>query len=131
MQEKIIKLPDASHPIDIGAAQGEVIVKLNGQVLARSTSALILREAAYPPVFYIPLEDVEQVGLRSSAHTSYCPYKGDCSYYDIDVGVCHVSNVAWLYAHPYAAVAAIQGHVAFYPDRVDSIQLEPRSSSTR
>jgi uncharacterized protein (DUF427 family) len=100
-------------------------------VLAKTTSALALREAAFPPVFYIPKQDVDQAILRPSAHTSYCPYKGDCSYYDIEVGDGRVSNAIWFYANPFASVAAIQDHVAFYPERVDSIHLDVRSSSTK
>ncbi|MRX07164.1 DUF427 domain-containing protein [Pseudoduganella sp. FT25W] len=131
MQEKIIKLPSPAHPIDVKPVHGEVVVRLNSHVLAKTTSALVLQEAALTPVFYIPRQDVDQAILRPSAHVTYCPYKGDCSYYDIEVGGHHVSNAVWFYLHPYVAVAAIQGHVAFYPERVDSIQLDTASSSTR
>lgn len=131
MQEKIIKTPSPAHPINVKPVHGEVVVRLNSQVLAKTSSALVLQEAEFAPVFYIPKQDVDQAILRPSSHVTYCPYKGDCSYYDIEVGSSRIGNAVWFYANPYAAVAAIKDHVAFYPERVDSIQLDVPSSSTR
>ena len=93
---------------------------MSTQVIADTTRALPLREANYPPVQYIPLEDVDQVLLTASATQTYCPYKGDASYYSVTVGGGRPDAV-WSYREPYDAVADIAGHVAFYTEQVDIV----------
>lgn len=61
--------------------------------------------------------------LERTSHTTYCPYKGDCSYYSIPSGTERSVNAVWTYESPYAAVAQIKDHLAFYPDRVDAIEV--------
>ena len=123
MSEKPIMQPGPDHPITVEPTAQRVVVKVAGQVLADSTNALTLREADYPPVQYIPLSDVEQSLLAPSEQTSYCPYKGDASYYSVPVGGEQTVDAVWTYRQPYAPVAEIADHVAFYRDRVDSIEL--------
>jgi uncharacterized protein (DUF427 family) len=62
--------------------------------------------------------------LARSDHRTYCPYKGDCSYYSIATGGERGRNAVWTYEDAYASVAAIKDHLAFYPDRVDAIEIE-------
>jgi uncharacterized protein (DUF427 family) len=90
-------------------------------VIADTHNALTLREAEYPPVQYIPRKDVDFSQLEPTDHATYCPYKGDCSYYSIPAGGKKSVNAVWSYEDPFPAVAQIGGHVAFYPDRVDEI----------
>ena len=90
-------------------------------MVADTRNALTLREAAYPPVQYIPSEDVDFSQLERTDHSTYCPYKGDCSYYSVTAGGKKSVNAVWSYKDPFPAVAQIRGHVAFYPDRVDEI----------
>jgi uncharacterized protein (DUF427 family) len=118
---RTIKIPGPDHPITIEANAGRVTVTVAGRVLADSTRALTLREAAYPPVQYFPRADVDMTMLERSAHASYCPFKGEAAYYSIPAGDERAVNAAWTYEEPYPAVAQIAGHVAFYPDRVDAI----------
>jgi uncharacterized protein (DUF427 family) len=124
MSDKTIKLPSADHPITIEANPALVTVTLGGRTIARTTQALTLREAKYPAVQYIPRKDVDMTLLERTEHTTYCPYKGDCAYYTIPGGGERSLNAVWTYESPYAAVAAIKDHLAFYPDRVE-IQEEP------
>jgi len=119
---KTVKIPGPDHPITIEPNPARVTVTLAGRVIADTTHALILREAAYPAVQYIPLKDVDPALIERTAHASYCPYKGEASYYSIPVGGERSLNAIWTYAAPYDAVASIKDHVAFYPDRVDSIE---------
>jgi len=119
---KTVKIPGPDHPITIEPNPARVTVTLAGRVVADTTDALILREAAYPAVQYIPLKDVDPALIERTAHASYCPYKGEASYYSIPVGGERSLNAIWTYAAPYDAVASIKDHVAFYPDRVDSIE---------
>jgi uncharacterized protein (DUF427 family) len=113
--------PSTKHPITITPTEGRVVVQAGGQVIADSGHALTLQESTYPAVQYIPLADVDEAALRPSAASTYCPFKGDASYYSIPVGGDRSVDAIWVYEDPHAAVAEIKDHVAFYPDRVDSI----------
>ena len=86
MKEKQIKLPGPDHPISIQRNPARVVVSVAGRVVADTRNALTLREAAYPPVEYIPREDVDFSQLERTDYATYCPYKGDCSYYSIPAG---------------------------------------------
>ncbi len=116
-----VKIPDASHAIRIVPGASPIVVTVAGKVIADTARALVLSEASYPPVLYIPRRDVDMALLTRSARTTYCPYKGDAAYYSIPVGGHRSVNAAWSYEAPFAAVAAIGGYLAFYPARVDSI----------
>jgi uncharacterized protein (DUF427 family) len=121
MKQKQIKVPGPDHPISIQHNRARVVVSVAGRVIADTRNALVLREAEYPPVQYIPREDVDFSQLERTDHTTYCPYKGDCSYYSVPAGEKKSVNAVWTYEDPYPAVARIREHVAFYPDRVDEI----------
>jgi uncharacterized protein (DUF427 family) len=123
--EKTIKIPSIDHPISIEPAPSHVVVSVGGRVIADSRNALSLKEASYPAVLYIPRADVDMSLLTRTDHSTYCPYKGDCSYYSIPAGGERSKNAIWTYENPYDAVAEIKDHMAFYPDRVDSIEVAP------
>src|SRR6202051_4694038 len=122
MKEKQIKVPDSDHPISIERNPARMVVSVAGHVIADTRNALTLREADYPPVQYIPREDVDLSQLERTDHATYCPYKGDSSYYSIPLGGARSANAVWTYEAPYAAVSEIKDHLAFYPDRVDAIE---------
>ena len=117
-----MKLPGPDHPISIARNAKRVRVSFAGKVIADSTRALALQEASYPPVNYIPRADVDMAALTPTAHASHCPYKGDASYFTISVNGRAADNAVWSYEQPYPAMAAIKDHVAFYPNRVDTIE---------
>src|SRR6266481_3378938 len=119
MKEKQVKRPGPDHPISIQRNPARIVVSVAGRVVAETRNALTLREAAYPPAQYIPVEDVGFSQLKRTDQATYCPYKGDCSYYSIPVGGKKAVNAVWSYQEPFPAVEQIRGHVAFYPDRVD------------
>ena len=124
---KTIKIPGPDHPITIERNPKRVVVSIGGRVLADSRDALILREAGYPAVQYIPRKDVDMTQLERSSHATYCPYKGDCAYFSIPAGGERAVNAVWTYEAPYEAVAAIRNHLAFYPERVDSSEEHSKS----
>jgi uncharacterized protein (DUF427 family) len=118
-----IKTPGPDHPITITPSGDHVVVRSGAAKIADSRSTLVLREANYPPVRYIPLADVDRAQLAASELASYCPYKGDASYYSITPDAQRGTDAVWFYDDPYPAVAEIKDHVAFYSDRVElSIQ---------
>jgi uncharacterized protein (DUF427 family) len=114
-----VRIPGIDHPITIEPSPERVTVRAGGRVVASSAAALVLREAKLPAVFYIPLADVDQSVLARSDHHTYCPYKGDASYYNVVVDGRTIKDAIWTYEQPYAAVAEIEGHVAFYPSLVE------------
>jgi len=119
---RTVRIPGPDHPITIDRNLKRVVVSIGGTIVADTRKALILREAGYPPVQYIPREDVDMTLLERSAHTTYCPYKGDCAYYNIVSGGERTLNAVWTYETAYDAVADIRNHLAFYPGRVDAIE---------
>jgi len=121
MTDKSVKIPGPDHPISIELNRSRVVVKVGGKIVADTNDALTLREASYPPVHYIPRRDVNMAALSRSEHTTYCPYKGDASYYSIAAGGDRSRNAVWTYESPFEAMAQIKDYVAFYPDRVDEI----------
>jgi uncharacterized protein (DUF427 family) len=123
LEAKPIKLPGPDHPITIERNAARVVVAVSGRIVADTREALTLREAHYPAVQYIPRKDVDMTLLLRSDHTTYCPYKGEASYFSILVGGSRSIGAVWSYEAPYAAVAAIKDHLAFYPDRVDAIEV--------
>jgi uncharacterized protein (DUF427 family) len=125
MPAKPIRQPGADHPITVEPNPSRVVVSVGGRVIADTKDALTLREATYPPVQYIPRKDVAMDLLERTAHATYCPYKGDCAYYSIPSGGARSVNAVWTYEAPYAAVAVIKDHLAFYPDRVDAVEEKP------
>lgn len=125
MSEKPSKIPGPDHPITVTPNPARIVVTVAGRVVADSRNALTLREASYPPVQYIPRQDVDMAALQRTDHASYCPYKGDAAYYSIPAGGERTVNAVWTYERPYDAVAEIKDHVAFYPNRVDSISEQP------
>lgn len=116
--------PGPDHPITIEPSDDRVIVRVGDTILAESVNALVLREANYPPVLYIPREEVVMDLLEPTATSTHCPYKGDASYFDLRGGR---TDVAWSYEDPFDRMAVIRGHLAFYPDRVDAIETAPKA----
>jgi len=122
---KTMKIPNAEHPITVEPSKTRVRVIAGGRVVADTRAALTLRESDYPAVLYVPRADVDMSLLERSAHESYCPYKGDASYFSIPSGGERSANAIWTYEAPYDAVAPIKEYLAFYPDRVDAIEELP------
>jgi uncharacterized protein (DUF427 family) len=122
MSSRPVLQPSTSHPITIEPTGRHVTVRVNGEVVADTDAALTLQESTYAAVQYIPLSDVNGDLLRPTATATYCPYKGDASYYSVVTsGGDTVDDAIWTYEQPYEAVAAIKGHVAFYPDKAEVI----------
>jgi uncharacterized protein (DUF427 family) len=122
-QAKPIKIPGPDHPISIKPNSNRVVVSVGGRIIADTREALTLYEAHYPAVQYIPRKDVDMTLLARTEHSTYCPYKGDASYFSIPVGGDRSVDAVWSYETPYPAVAGIKDHLVFYPDRVDGIEI--------
>ncbi|MDB5508104.1 MAG: hypothetical protein JWL93_573 [Hyphomicrobiales bacterium] len=120
-----MKQPGADHPIDIEPAEDWVRVLWGQHQIASTGRALLLREASYPAVIYVPREDARMEMFEPSTRRTTCPYKGEAGYFSL-VGPDgqRDDNAVWTYETPHPAVAAIAGHLAFYADKV-VILVEP------
>jgi len=118
-----VTTPVHRHSLSIEPCPGRVLVRLHGEVIADSRSALCLREAGYPPVYYLPRADVRDAALQPSSRRSLCPYKGEASYWTLVAGGTSSVDAAWSYEDPLPSMNAIAGCLAFYPERVDAIEV--------
>ena len=110
------------HGVAVEPFQGRVVVRANGKVLVDTQHALALAEGSYPAVYYVPRSDTRMTELvKTELHTS-CPFKGQASYFSIAGGA---ENAVWSYEHPYDEVLSIREYLAFYPNRVDAIEVTP------
>jgi uncharacterized protein (DUF427 family) len=117
-----MKMPGPNHPIAIEPDPRRLRVVFAGQVIADTARALSLRETTYPPVIYVPRDDVNMQWFERTAHKTHCPYKGDASYFALAAGGQRVEDAVWSYESPFPAVEAIKDHLAFYPQHV---KIEP------
>lgn len=125
MHKRVVLEPNAEHPITVTPTRGRVQVRVRGETVADTCAALCLQESNYPAVQYIPMKDVVQDVLTRTDTSSYCPFKGVASYYSVTTSAgATIDDVIWTYEQPYAAVAAIAGYVAFYPDKAE-IEVSP------
>ncbi|GAA2330143.1 DUF427 domain-containing protein [Streptomyces violaceusniger] len=115
------RIPGPDHPIEVveNSRLIRVVARDGGRLIAETTSAVTLTEAGYPPVHYIPLADVDQTLLERTESHTYCPYKGEASYYGLTTAEKKIEDAVWFYEEPFEAVGAIAGRVAFYPEHVE------------
>lgn len=110
------------HAITIKKNLHRITVKFNGATIADTRKALVLKEGPVPPMNYIPREDVQMSYLQRTNHSTYCPFKGDASYFSVSVNGKTTENAVWTYETPIDAVAQIKDYVAFYPEKMDTIE---------
>jgi uncharacterized protein (DUF427 family) len=120
--------PGPDHPITTVADASRVTARVGDTVVADSTAALRMQEASYPPVYYIPVADVDRSLLRGSDTHTYCPYKGEASYYSLSTPHGDVEDAVWFYEEPYPAVGQVKDHVAFYTERV-TFEVDSRDAA--
>jgi len=120
-----MKLPGPDHPITIGFHPRRVQVDYHGHTIVDSRRALILKEASYKPVFYFPRDDVDMAYFTRTEHHTFCPYKGEASYYTLMMDGVFAENAVWSYEDPFPAMNEIKDLVAFYPNHVTVREMEP------
>lgn len=112
---KEIRIPGPDHPITISPTAGKVRVTVAGRIIAESSRALRLEENGYPPVYYLPRNDADMSLLVRTEHYTYCPYKGDCTYYSIPIGGTKSENAVWTYENPFEQSPALKNTWRFIP----------------
>lgn len=111
------KVPD--YRVDLDPSPQRVTARLGDAVLADSERALVVRETKHAPVVYFPREDVRFDRLERTGHQTFCPFKGEASYWSLRLGDRVEENLVWSYEAPFAEVAGLKDYVAFWPDRVE------------
>jgi uncharacterized protein (DUF427 family) len=124
-----MKVPGPDHPITIDPYPRRVRVDFEGHRIADSGDVLILREAGYRPVYYFPRDDVAMDYLTRTSHRTHCPYKGDASYFTLNMDGHIEENAVWSYERPFDTMSPIAGRLAFYPDKVEITEAEPAHSA--
>ncbi len=117
---------DPHKRIDTLPTTRRVTVLAGGEVLADSRSAVLLFETGLPVRPYFDRADVAMHLLRPSSTRTVCPYKGVASYYDASVGGTVIRDAVWCYEDPFPEVGPIKGRLAFYPERVDTLEIAAR-----
>lgn len=124
----------ASHPdhnVVISPHPKHVRVKFNGRTVAESEETLVVQESGYNPVVYFPRKDVAMTDfLVPTKHHTHCPFKGEARYWSLNVDGQVLENAVWSYEDVYDEAIALRGYLAFYADRVDSIDEAPIEGPT-
>lgn len=81
----------------------------NGQVLAESDDTVVVEGN-----HYFPESSMRREFFKPSEHRTVCPWKGEASYYDLEVGGKQNPGAAWYYADPKPAAERIRGRLAFW-----------------
>ena len=110
------------HKISLLPFDGTVRVRLDDIKIAATINGLKMIEGTYSPVYYIPWGDCQKQYFSKSAHTTFCPFKGTASYWDLVIDSKTCGNCVWGYENPLDEMAKIAGYVAFYSEKV-SIEI--------
>ncbi len=111
---------DYPRPPRVEPCQRRVRVEFNGETIADTSHAYRLLETSHPPTYYIPRADVRTEFLKPSARHSFCEFKGEACYWNLQVGARTSTDAAWSYPAPSHHYAVLRGHLAFYSGRVDA-----------
>ncbi len=111
------KFPD--YEVELEPSRRRVRASFDGEVVAESDRTLIVRETKHDPVVYFPRQDVRFELLERTNHETFCPFKGEASYWTLRVGDRKEDNAVWSYEGPFEQVAGLEGYVAFYANRVE------------
>ena len=113
----------ASHPehkIHVEIGQERITAVFKGKTIAESDRALVLHESRHDAVYYFPRDAVQMGYLERTDHHTYCPFKGEASYWTLRVDGRSSENAVWSYEDPLVEVAGIKDYVAFYADKMDA-----------
>ena len=109
------------HRVAIARAGRPLRARFKGRIVADSRHALVVRETGYAPVVYFPAADVREDWLTPTERRTYCPFKGHARYWTLEVDGERADNAVWSYPQPYDETSALQGHYAFYAERIDGV----------
>lgn len=115
---------DYPRPPKLEPTSSRIVVEHEGVTIADTTRGWRVLETSHPPSYYLPPEDMDMSLLVASQHTSWCEWKGQATYYGIQVGQAWVPDAAWAYPIPTDSFAAIKDHLSLYPQLVDTCWVD-------
>lgn len=115
---------DYPRPPRLEPSTRRVRVQVEDIWIADTTRAYRVLETSHPPTYYLPPEDVQMIVLKPESTATFCEWKGQASYYSLQIGQRFIRNVAWAYLAPTAPFSALAGYIAFYPSRVDACFID-------
>ena len=110
-----------AHRITVSEPVVAVRVELDGVVVAETERARVLREGGLPPRYYLPRDDVRMDLLVATQHATNCPFKGDASYWTLELGGTRHENIVWSYEAPIESMPELAGLLCFYNERVELV----------
>ena len=119
IQERVPVPGDPAHWVHVSESPRHVRVIFDGQTIADSKQAKLVRESDVLPVYYFPDRDVDKEHFTKSHDKTLCPYKGEASYWSIVRAGRRTENAVWSYQNPLPAAAAIANHFAFEWNKMD------------
>lgn len=81
----------------------------NGKIIAESKNTSVIENN-----HYFPESSVNKEYLSPSNTKSTCPWKGEASYYSLEVDGNINQDAAWYYPQPKDAAAEIKNKIAFW-----------------
>ena len=110
------KFPE--YRVDLEPNPERVSISVGEATLAKSERSLLVVETKHDPVLYIPRDDVTMELLERTSHETFCPFKGEATYYTIRAAGSVLENAVWSYEDPFEQVIGLKGYLSFYTDRV-------------
>jgi uncharacterized protein (DUF427 family) len=111
---------DYPRPPKLEKTNEHLKIIFGGKIIAETNRAFRVLETSHPPVYYFPPEDVRMEFLTQASGSSFCEWKGNAGYYDLQVGENSVINAGWFYANPTKSFAELKNYIAFYPSKMDA-----------
>jgi uncharacterized protein (DUF427 family) len=111
------------HKVLEKPVRGKMRAQLGADVLAESSSVIEVAEDDNPPRYYFPRADVRMDRMTPSDTRTYCPFKGEASYFSMELGDGPLPDAAWTQETPYDEHAALKSRVAFYSEKFDGLQF--------
>lgn len=115
---------DYPRPPRLEASTRHIRILVADQLIADTVRAMRVLETSHPPVYYIPPQDIRMEWLRPVQGGSWCEWKGQASYFDVEVAGRRIERAAWVYLQPTLPFKQIERYLAFYPSKMDSCLLD-------
>lgn len=115
---------DYPRPPRLEAAHKRIRIVCGGLTLVDSTNALRMLETSHPPVYYIPIADIQQQYVQVSQRVSWCEWKGQASYFHLQLPEQTIADAGWFYSNPSPIFANLRNHYAFYASKMDACYVD-------
>jgi uncharacterized protein (DUF427 family) len=109
------------HRITVTPADLHVEVSVKGVKIAESDRPVLLEETGLPTRYYLLREHVRADLLRATNSETTCPFKGQASYWSVELDDEVLDDIVWSYESPIPQAEGVAGLLCFYNERVDLV----------